>query len=142
MKRTILILIASALITTLAVAQPAETSKLSTFVRHALKDYHSQTPTRGGDDQAPHHILAFIKVNGGTELLQKYGCQTYAQWGDIHIARIPLSNLASLSAETQVERIEAQASHANISTLQRLSSIPCPSMNPPPSTRLIQVKES
>ena len=103
-------MIASALITTLAVAQPAETSKLSTFVRHALKDYHSQTPTRGGDDQAPHHILAFIKVNGGTELLQKYGCQTYAQWGDIHIARIPLSNLASLSAETQVERIEAQAS--------------------------------
>ena len=112
MKRTLLIYIVSTLITTLATAQTAETGKLSTFVRQALKEsQQAQLVTRGDDAQAaPRHIIAFVKAHGGTDLLKKHGCQTYAQWGDIHIARIPLSNIAALSAETQVERIEAQAS--------------------------------
>ena len=112
MKRTLLIYIVSTLITTLATAQTAETGKLSTFVRQALKEsQQAQLVTRGDDAQAaPRHIIAFVKAHGGTDLLKKHGCQTYAQWGDIHIARIPLSNLAALSAETQVERIEARAS--------------------------------
>ena len=112
MKRTLLIYIVSTLITTLATAQTAETGKLSTFVRQALKEsQQAQLVTRGDDAQAaPRHIIAFVKAHGGTDLLKKHGCQTYAQWGDIHIARIPLSNIAALSAETQVERIEARAS--------------------------------
>ena len=112
MKRTLLIYIVSTLITTLATAQTAETGKLSTFVRQALKEsQQAQLVTRGDDAQAaPRHIIAFVKAHGGTDLLKKHGCQTYAQWGDIHIARIPLSSIAALSAETQVERIEAQAS--------------------------------
>ena len=98
--------------TIVAVAQTAETGKLSAFVRHALKEcLREQHATRSDNDQRiPQHILAFVKVNDGPSLLQKYGCQTYAQWGDIHIARIPLSNLEALSAESQVERIEARAS--------------------------------
>ena len=112
MKRTLLIYIVSTLITTLATAQTAETGKLSTFVRQALREsQQAQLVTRGDDAQAaPHHIIAFVKAHGGTDLLKKHGCQTYAQWGDIHIARIPLSSIAALSAETQVERIEARAS--------------------------------
>jgi subtilisin family serine protease len=98
--------------TMVAVAQTAETGKLSAFVRHALREcLREQHATRSDNDQRiPQHILAFVKVNDGPSLLQKYGCQTYAQWGDIHIARIPLSNLEALSAESQVERIEARAS--------------------------------
>ena len=112
MKRTLLIYIVSTLITTLATAQTAETGKLSTFVRQALREsQQAQLVTRGDDAQAaPRHIIAFVKVHDGQSLLKKHGCQTYAQWGDIHIARIPLSSIAALSAETQVERIEARAS--------------------------------
>ena len=92
-----------------AIAQTAETDKMSAFVRKALKESWGQSLRR----DSPHDsrdILAFVKVSEGTEVFKKYGCQTYAQWGDIHIARIPLKNLAALSAETQVKRIEAHAS--------------------------------
>lgn len=101
----------------------AESGKMSTFVRKALSESRGQSlcnpvaklPSHRRDSPhdsqtAPRDILAFIKVNNGAELLQKYGCQSYAHWGDIHIARIPLKNLTALSAETQVERIEASAS--------------------------------
>lgn len=98
--------------TILSAAQTAETGKMSAFVRQALKEnLHTRSITRGNDVQAAaHYILAFIKVHDGQSLLMKYDCQTYAQWGDIYIANIPLSNLAPLSAEAQVERIEARAS--------------------------------
>ena len=95
-----------------AVAQTAETGKLSTFVRHALKESQRQeSVTRGNDSQtAQRRLLAFVKVHNGQSLLQKYSCQAYAQWGDLYIASIPLTSLAALSAEAQVERIEANAS--------------------------------
>ena len=94
----------------------AESGKMSTFVRKALSESRGQSPynlrrNSPHDSQtAPRDILAFVKVSNGAELLQKYGCQSYAHWGDIHIARIPLKSLTALSAETQVERIEANAS--------------------------------
>lgn len=93
-------------------AQTANSGKLSAFVRQALiESQREKAATRGDEIQvAPRHILAFVKVDGGESLLQKYGCHTYAQWGDIFIARIPLLNLAALSSETQVKRIEASAS--------------------------------
>ena len=93
-------------------AQTAEAGKMSAFVRKALKEsICEQSATRGGAAQtAQRRLLAFVKVRDGQSLLKKYDSQIYAQWGDIYIARIPLSNLATLSAETQVERIEARAS--------------------------------
>lgn len=97
------------------IAQTPQTphkSKLSPFVRHALTESLRQpSVTRGSQPPtAPRHILAFVKAHNAQSLLQQYGCKTYAQWGDIHIARIPLTSLAALSAEAQVERIEARAS--------------------------------
>lgn len=111
MKKSILIL-TSICIVLLAAAQTAEKNKLSAFVRQALTESQRvQTFTRAdGDQPESRHILAFVKVRDGQSLLERYGCMTYAQWGDIHIARIPLSNLVALSAETQVERIEARPS--------------------------------
>ena len=88
------------------------TNKLSPFVRRALMESLRQpSPTRGDDaENAPSHILAFIKAHDAQPLFQHYGCRTYAHWGDIHIARIPLTSLAALAAEAQVKRIEANAS--------------------------------
>lgn len=109
-------------ISVVSIAQTAETSKLSAFVRKALesrgqslcnpvaKRLSHRRDSPHDSQTAPHYILAFVKVHDGETLLQQYGCQTYAQWGDIYIARIPLLNLAALSAETQVKRIEASAS--------------------------------
>ena len=102
-----------------SVAQTAETSKLSTYVRHALAEcQYMQSTTRSDEVQtAPRHLLAFVKAKEGTEVLKRYGCQTYAHWGDIYIARIPFSSLAALSTETQVKRIEARASaHQQLDT--------------------------
>jgi subtilisin family serine protease len=90
-------------------AQNSQTRKLSPYVRRALTESQRQSPvTRGGDAQkSPQHILAFVKAHDAQSLLQKHGCQVYAQWGNIQIAQIPLTSLAALSAESQVERIEA-----------------------------------
>lgn len=85
---------------------------MSAFVRKALKESMCEQPaTRGREAQtAQRRLLAFVKVRDGQSLLKKYDSQVYAQWGDIYIASIPLSNLAVLSAEAQVERIEARVS--------------------------------
>lgn len=114
--RRILLLLSLVGTTLVSAAQTAETGKMSAFVRKALSESRGQSPCNlrrdsPRDSQAAQgRLLAFVKVNDGSGLLQKYGCQTYAQWGDIYIASIPLSNLAALSAEGQVERIEAHAS--------------------------------
>lgn len=114
--RRIILLLSLVGTTLVSAAQTAETGKMSAFVRKALSESRGQSPRNLRRD-SPHdsqaaqgRLLAFVKVNDGSGLLQKYGCQTYAQWGDIYIASIPLSNLAALSAEGQVERIEAHAS--------------------------------
>ena len=93
-------------------SQTAEAGKMSAFVRKALKESMCEQPaTRGRNAQTvQRRLLAFVKVRDGQSLLKKYDSQVYAQWGDIYIASIPLSNLAALSAEAQVERIEARAS--------------------------------
>lgn len=93
-------------------SQTAEAGKMSAFVRKALKESMCEQPaTRGRNAQTvQRRLLAFVKVRDGQSLLKKYDSQVYAQWGDIYIASIPLSNLAALSAEAQVERIEAKAS--------------------------------
>ena len=91
-------------------AQKVEKRKLSAFVRQALTESQNRRSRGQIYPFDSGYILAFVKVNDGQSLLQKYGCQTYAHWGDIHIARIPLTSLAALSTETRVERIEARAS--------------------------------
>lgn len=96
----------------ISMAVMGKTNKLSPFVRRALMESQRQpSPTRGSDAKhTPKQILAFVKAHNGPSLLQQYGCQVYAQWGNIQIALIPLNSLAALAAEAQVERIEANAS--------------------------------
>ena len=53
-------------------------------------------------------LCAFVRMTGdGQQLLQSHGGESLAQFGDIHIARIPLAELGALSREASVTRIEA-----------------------------------
>ena len=58
-----------------------------------------------------HHspsICAFVRINqDADQVLQDNHCLKLAQFGNIYIANIPLSNLASLSLNRHVTRIEA-----------------------------------
>lgn len=91
-------------------AQRPQLSKMSPLVRRAaLRAQRSpairQAPSPEGRRPS---VCAFVRVQGdGQKILADHGCRSLAQFGDIHIANIPLSSLASLSCEPQVVRIEA-----------------------------------
>ena len=87
-----------------ATAQTADFRKLSGLARQvALEEaaftrraFHGRT------------ITAFVKTDND-DILARYGCRRHARWGDISIASIPLNQLAALSREPSVRRIEAGA---------------------------------
>ena len=87
-----------------ATAQTADFRKLSGLARQAALEeaaftrraFHGRT------------ITAFVKTDND-DILARYGCRRHARWGDISIASIPLNQLAALSREPSVRRIEAGA---------------------------------
>lgn len=53
-------------------------------------------------------LTAFVRVDGsGDDVLSDHGCDVLARFGDIYIASIPLQEIAALSADNRIERIEA-----------------------------------
>jgi len=91
-------------------AQKKGSAKLSTFVQQAVIENRSQQRTRSIDARhKPQGITAFVRIdkNQTDDILRKYGCQKYAQWGDIVIAHIPLDRVEGLATEQAVSRIEA-----------------------------------
>jgi subtilisin family serine protease len=85
-------------------AQTADFRKLSGLARQAALE--STAFTRGGNHSRT--LTAFVKTDND-DILARYGCRQYARWGDIIIASIPLNQLAALSREPSVRRIEAGA---------------------------------
>ena len=83
-------------------AQTADFRKLSGLVRQAALE--SAAFTRGG--AYGRTITAFVKTDNDN-ILARYGCRRHSRWGDIIIASIPLNQLAALSREPSVRRIEA-----------------------------------
>ena len=83
-------------------AQTADFRKLSALVRQAALE--SAAFTRGASYGRT--ITAFVKTDNDN-ILTRYGCRRHARWGDIIIASIPLNQLAALSREPSVRRIEA-----------------------------------
>lgn len=67
----------------------------------------AERQTAGSHDRS---ICAFVRVKDDGSVLERNGCRSLAQWGDIHIADIPLHRLPSLSNERSVLRIEAKES--------------------------------
>lgn len=96
----------------LAQAQQPKYGKMSGYVRQAAAEIDCRQSRARGAIAKEQHMMAFIKITDGhtDEILSHYGCQKHAQWGDIAIAEIPLSNLRTLAAEPAVKRIEASQS--------------------------------
>ena len=87
-----------------ATAQTADFRKLSGLARQAALE--EAAFTRGAFHGRT--ITAFVKTDND-DILARYGCRRHARWGDISIASIPLNQLAALSREPSVRRIEAGA---------------------------------
>lgn len=93
-------------------AQGMDGSKMSPWVRQvARKAGHSgrtRTDSLSLRRQASASVCAFVLVgdNGG-ESLEAHGCRSLAQFGNIHIADIPLGSLGALSLDRRILRIEA-----------------------------------
>lgn len=86
-------------------AQRVDLSKMSPLVRRAAL---SASPTRAAiEDESEPAVCALVRTTRAG-VLPEHGCRSLASWGDIHIARIPLSRLAALSKRPEVLRIEAR----------------------------------
>ena len=87
-------------------AQQADYTKMSSYVRRAVVQQHAQrrkAPSFRG--QAP--LMCAIVKASSQQVLQQYGCQIKAKWGDLYIVTLRTNRLAELSREPQVQRIEA-----------------------------------
>lgn len=100
-------------------AVAGQEQKMSSFVRQLAARVAGQAGARAGGQSADGAkgepaLCAFVRVDraGGADVLRQHGCQVLAQWGDVHIAMIPLSQIESLAAAPQVSRIEARQPHA------------------------------
>ena len=89
----------------------ADNTKLSGYVRQLVSRPQPARaltipPVKG------HTLMAFLHVDAASadEVCGKYGCQIYAQQGDILIAAIPVDCLGALSDHPSVHRIEASPS--------------------------------
>ena len=89
-------------------AQRADYTKMSSLVRRAVieqKDTRLLAPSRSYRSPS---ICAFVKIDqDADQVLQDNHCLKLAQFGNIYIASIPMSRLASLSLNSHVTRIEA-----------------------------------
>ena len=86
----------------------ADYHKMSCYVRQAVADYQQRSLTRGTSDQG-RIMTAFVCISpdAADAVLAQHHCRKHAQWGDICIASIPLSELGALAKEPTVKRIEA-----------------------------------
>lgn len=91
-------------------ARDDASDKMSPLVRRAMaQSKRSASAAKGISPTAP-LVTAFVKTDGGRELLEAHGCQVLASLSNLFIAAIPADRLASLAAESSVQRIEAGCS--------------------------------
>ena len=97
--------------------QKADYRKMSRFVREAAEEgVRSQESGVRSRESVGYFegrsITAFVCISPekADEVLERHHCRKQAQWGDICIAIIPLSELEALAMEPAVTRIEANQS--------------------------------
>lgn len=81
---------------------------LRTLVRQADK---ANAPAQQSTTQRQRqqHVCAFVQTcDDGSALLSEKGCTVLAQFGDIAIADIPVSQLSTLASNSRISRIEAE----------------------------------
>lgn len=110
-------------------AQRANLSKLSPMLRHYVIEQrlqHSAKTMRARQVDSP-MVTAFVKLRSSSDdVLLENGCHTWARFGDIYIATIPMSRLPRLSSSSQVMRIEANRSQSCLmdSAILRVNALP------------------
>ncbi len=116
MKRIINILLVYILFAQGLFAQEANLSKLSPMLRRYVLQQRANTRLQLTSSYAKSTeakgsvplTTAFIKLKGdGSEILKNAHCHVYANWDDIYIATLPMNQIANLSLQPQVQRIEA-----------------------------------
>jgi len=103
-----------------AMAQRVQYSKMSPWLRmlsleanasdanHGSSGHHPFGIARAQSTSRP-RVCAFVRVTSDAEkIFSDNDCRSLAQFGDIHIADIPISQLSALSLYPQVKRIEAR----------------------------------
>lgn len=100
------LLLAALMLCGISGAKTADMNKLSPLVRKAV--LQSQTSRfHKSLNHDNRRLTAFVRAEGGAATLEDEGCDVLASFGNIHIASIPLTRLASLSLSDRVTRIEA-----------------------------------
>ena len=113
-------------------AQSDGRAKMSPLVRLAAQAqtgkefFPVRQEGRRGPADGQRLLTAFVQTRTGNsrELLEGYGCRTYAQLDDIAIASIPLERINALAADGGVLRIEAgRSAQTLMDTIPLLSNI-------------------
>ena len=120
-KATTLIL--AALFALPSMAQKADFSKMSSYVRRAsIQQTAEKRKAPSFRSRAP-RMSAIIKASS-PQVLHQYGCKIQANWGDLYIVSLRTDCLAVLSRESQVQRIEAgEPCVANMDTSRIITHI-------------------
>ena len=95
-------------------AQRPDYAKMSALVRQiSLAQEGRQTRAASPPEGREPLLCAFVRIDGdGDRVLRSHGCEPLTSEGNIWIASIPLSRLASLSRAGGVRRIEAGRSNS------------------------------
>ncbi|MBQ7422044.1 MAG: S8 family peptidase [Prevotella sp.] len=113
--KRILCLIAYLSASVALLAQPADLRKMSKFVEHIALDAEPGTVHKQGKQVRRQPIAndtrtltAFVRIAKDNErVLEEHHCRELARFGSISIASIPIRELAALSTNKHVQRIEA-----------------------------------
>ena len=121
MKNYIVILCALVFWTLPSVAQRPCWNKMSPLLRHLVRqEVSASRPVLPSAQRPSPSVLSFIKLTD-SQVLDDYGCAELTHAGQVYVADIPLNQLAALSADARVLRIEAR--QGNSLATDTLSSI-------------------
>jgi Kef-type K+ transport system membrane component KefB/subtilisin family serine protease len=100
------VLMLTALLALPAMAQRADFSKMSSYIRRAaIQQTVERHKAPSFRSQAP--LMSAIVKSTSPQVFQRHGCKIQAQWGDLYIVSLRTNRLSALSREPQVLRIEA-----------------------------------
>ena len=96
-------------------AQRPASGKMSPMVRKMVRQHERQlrwmpaaAPAQNETDDF--HTCVFIRITeNASEVMALHQCRQLAQYGDIYIVDVPLSQVSVLSSLYEVKRIEAEA---------------------------------
>lgn|SRR5574344_129650 len=116
-----------ALLSINAYSQQADYTKMSAMLRHIVQQQSAGSRKSSAKVRPQQHLCAFIRMNKNADsILAANDCRSLAQFGNIHIADIPTSQLTALSVCPQVLRIEANRSNSILmdSTALQINALP------------------